>query len=364
MVCFIHQDWSETLSKEIINRNPTVDFVVIDRKSKIFLTLWSKFLHKFAILINPLFKQNSTIAAFASNDKTPQVLWKVRQLCRQQKFDAVIAHNLGAFYPAIKVTQWQKSHLQLDVEDFYPGEALYFNKAHETDNRHTIMQFSFRQADNITYASEGIASECQNAYQIPSKVRQSTILNSFPELDFVKPQPKSERIMKCVWFSQHIGSNRGLEQVFEAAKLFPEMEFHLVGNSNSAYLERKEIGNNVKLHPVMPQSELHGFLETMDVGLALENPRADINRDICLTNKILAYAQAGLYILATQTQGQQAFLNSLPYHAGLLLEKDLKDALFKLNPEFLKIEKKTLRWEMAKAFSWEQEQQKLITLLN
>ena len=46
-----------------------------------------------------------------------------------------------------------------------------------------------------------------------------------------------------------------------------------------------------------------------DVGLALELNSADFNRQICLTNKIFAYAQAGLFILATDTPAQKHFIN-------------------------------------------------------
>ena len=69
--------------------------------------------------------------------------------------------------------------LQLDIEDYYPGEGLYFNKAHEKANRMHLMQSAFDRANAITYASEGIALECQKQFEIAKHVKQRTILNAF-----------------------------------------------------------------------------------------------------------------------------------------------------------------------------------------
>jgi hypothetical protein len=101
----------------------------------------------------------------------------------------------------------------------------------------------------------------------------------------------------------------------------------------------------------------------MDIGLALESKTADFNRDICLTNKILAYAQAGLYIFATDTFGQRDFLNALNYKAGQIIASDLSTTFSNFDPSLLDFENKMERWEHAISFSWEKEQQKLVKLL-
>jgi glycosyltransferase involved in cell wall biosynthesis len=364
VICFKHHDWSLKLSEAIKVRNPEVHFIEIDRRQSTFETIKAKFLHKLSIFVNPLFQNHFKVCAFASNDKTPQLLLRLKKLRKQHQFDKVIAHNLGAFYPAVKLSKFQKIPLQLDIEDFYPGEALYFNKTYEKANRYCIMQTSFSAAETITYASKGIEIECKKAIKTNAETNHVTIINAFESSDFMKPQKRNDTIIKCIWFSQNIGPNRGLEQVFEAAKTNLKIEFHIIGNANEDYLKTKVLSPNIICHKIMSQTQLHQFLSTMDIGLALENRTADFNRDICLTNKFLAYAQAGLYIFATNTYGQRDFLNALHYKAGELITSNLSAKLSNFDKSVLNHENKLRRWENAKAFSWEKEQQKLVKLLN
>ena len=113
----------------------------------------------------------------------------------------------------------------------------------------------------------------------------------------------------------------------------------------------------------MQQEDLHQFLSQMDIGLALENAQADHNRNICLTNKMLAYAQAGLYILATNTFGQSQFLNSLDYTAGVIMTASLQVELENVNKGELEWDAKIDRWQKAKSYAWDKEQLKLKTLV-
>jgi hypothetical protein len=363
VLCFKHHDWSLALSEAIKARNEEVRFIEIDRQQSVFETLKAKVLHKLDIAINPLVQKRFEVCAFASNDKTPQLVFRTKQIQKRHKFERIIAHNLGAFYPAVIASQSQSANVQLDIEDFYPGEALYFNKTYEKANRDFIMQASFAHVDAITYASKGIELACRKVFKTTENVKHSTIINAFKETDFIKPEASKSKIIKCVWFSQNIGPNRGLEQVFEAAKEKPAIEFHIIGNANTDYLKTIDLSANIQLHAIMEQTQLHQFLSTMDIGLALESKTADFNRDICLTNKILAYAQAGLYIFATDTFGQRDFLNALNYKAGQIIASDLSTTFSNFDPSLLDFENKMERWEHAISFSWEKEQQKLVKLL-
>src|SRR5690606_12899464 len=123
VVCFKHHDWSLELSEAIKIRNPEVRFVEIDRHQDKLQTVWSKIVHKVAIAVNSLFPKHLRVCAHASNDKTLQLGYKTKSLAAQYHYDRVIAHNLGAFYPAMKLKEKNNVLLQLDVEDFHPGEA-------------------------------------------------------------------------------------------------------------------------------------------------------------------------------------------------------------------------------------------------
>ncbi|WP_407556133.1 hypothetical protein [Winogradskyella sp. 4-2091] len=363
VLSYIHHDWTLELTEAIKIRNPEVQFVEIDRKNKVLQTVQFKIKHKLAILLNSVFLNSFKIAAYASNDKAPQLWLAAKKMAREFAFSRVFAHNLGAFYAAVKLSDNSQVSLQLDIEDYYPGEALYFNKKYEKRNRMLIMSHGFLKANSITYASKGIEIECEKHFNVSAQTKQATIINAFNAIDFNQPKPQDSTHIKCVWFSQHIGPNRGLEQVFEAAKAMSQVKFHLIGNKNEPYIDTMTLSSNIILHDIMSQEDLHNFLGEMDIGLALESEQVDYNRDICLTNKFLAYAQSGLYILATNTFGQSQFLNSLNYNAGLIMESTLNDSLMQINRDVLSTENKIERWHNAKLFSWENEQIKLKKLL-
>ncbi|RXJ46044.1 glycosyltransferase family protein [Gelidibacter gilvus] len=363
VLCFKHHDWSSELSEAIITRNPDVQFIEIDRKKAVFQTLKSKLAHKAAILYNSKAPQNFKICAFANNDKALQLSDTAQMLSEKTNYSRIVAHNLGAFYAAVKLSEQKGIALQLDIEDYYPGEALYFNEHLEKQNRMHLMAESFAKAQAITYASKGIQLECEKHFKVPDGTKQETIINAFHATDFVEPKENSSERIKAVWFSQHIGPNRGLEQVFDAAKSYEHIEFHLIGNKNKDYLKTFSFDENVIFHDIMQQEALHEFLSRMDIGLALENVKADLNRDICLTNKFLAYAQAGLYIVATDTFGQTQFMNSLDYESGVIISKTLIESLVEIDEKQIAIERKKHRWNKAKLFAWENEQLKLKRLL-
>ncbi len=76
----------------------------------------------------------------------------------------------------------------------------------------------------------------------------------------------------------------------------------------------------------------------------------------------MAYAQAGLYILATDTFGQRDFLNALHYEAGQIILSILATVVSDFDPSLLNFENKMQRWEEATSFSWEK-QSKILTEL-
>jgi hypothetical protein len=123
-----------------------------------------------------------------------------------------------------------------------------------------------------------------------------------------------------------------------------------------------QLSENIIIHSVMEQSKLHSFMATMDIGLALE-PGKDVNNRIALSNKIITYAQSGLYILATDTYGQSQFLKSLDYNAGYIMDSTLEKAIKQLDKTLLTETFKINRWQNAKFFSWDNELLKLKKLL-
>lgn len=362
VISFEHNDWSLEPSNEIIKRNPQIKFITIDRHENLVQTLVSKFYHKIALRLNPFFKSSTKIAAYASNDKTAQLCFELKKVKYNKNLDTVITHNLGAFYPALQLAKQTSCRLQLDIEDYHPGEEFYFNKNYELQNRLLIMQQAFNMAHAITYASEGIKLKCEAAFKIKPQTKKQVIINAFKMDDFIIPK-KIDASINFVWFSQNISAKRGLEPVFELAKRFLEYKFHFIGKANTNFIEAMQPSENITIHKPMTQDKLHEFLSKMDIGLALENKDGDGNRDICLTNKFLAYAQAGLYIFATETFGQLHFMNQIGNQFGFIIESSLEETIEQLDKTILENKNRIERWEKAKYFSWEKQSELLLEVM-
>jgi hypothetical protein len=178
---------------------------------------------------------------------------------------------------------------------------------------------------------------------------------------------QKDDLLKLVWFSQNIDFNRGLEKILPVLDGFAsEIELTLIGNLRSGF-NHQQINHRkyIRVKEPLPQKMLHLSLDHYDIGLALEDGTEDENRNICLTNKIWAYVQAGLYIIASGTPAQVQFAAGYPDQV-MVLPND--ESGYKQIIGSLILQKKQIRigkpgrFTAAKAISWEQESEKLLTI--
>ncbi len=212
--------------------------------------------------------------------------------------------------------------------------------------------------------------------------------------------------LKLVWFSQRISFGRGLEQLFDAltgllkssnpqllSSSNPQLILTLIGDLDPAFqksvlrpflddvLRPLDVGETmgfqsfndsyrsvetirIDVRPPLLQADLHRELAHHDVGLALEVGK-DLNNKLAVSNKIMAYAQAGLYVLATDTPGQQQFMESHP-SMGVVCRQDQEGIGTGLrflmeNIDSIR-EGKFARFEQGAALSWESESSKLLEI--
>ncbi len=449
-----------------------VEFIEIDATSKRKLS-WLKWgvLEKLAQRIYPLFKNNLFINALASSRRSLQL---VNVLKKSEKADLIVAHNLGALYPAYVLSKKWHIPFIFDVEDYHPGEHIRLDAQNERARREFLMKTLLPKASAITTASPLIGEYTLKL--IGGHLNHTVILNSFPKSEFIPPLSHSTlktHIPLCryrcsafhfvttplrfdselitqnpelnlVWFSQKISFGRGLEQLFEALKLL-HSAIHYPSQSEEAENSIQKIDNNndinhqpstlnpelptptpklstpnyqpithnsqlstpnlnltligdldpefnlqiiepflaqletldqtvlppssglrcsvsLKIMSPMTQSALHAELANHDVGLALEFSNTDLNRQLCLTNKILAYAQAGLYILATNTPAQSEFMNEDPTRGVVCGQtpREMAEAILNMMEQHEAIKSGAIqRFEKGKELAWEKERGKL-----
>ncbi len=234
------------------------------------------------------------------------------------KADLYIGHNLGALPAVCKAAQYHHARCGFDAEDLHRQEVTDEQNSIDFKIKKYTEDKYFKKLDYITTASPLISEQYKKEYPA---LTFHTILNVFPAIPIAPPATKNPQPLKLFWFSQTIGRNRGLEEVFVAlARLNTiPIELHLLGNMgqvDKAFFEIFATENNLKAdqiyyHSPIPSEEIISFASRFDAGLATETG-LPLNRDICLTNKIFTYIQAGLAVIASNTSAQKALLNTYP----------------------------------------------------
>ena len=224
--------------------------------------------------------------------------------------------------------------------------------------------------------SQAMANAMSEAYQ--SKI-PTVIYNTFPwtersQIDGQIRDRKNLNIPSIHWFSQTIGEGRGLEILFQSLPYINQpVEIHLRGNypeSSRLWLEPlvpDEWRDRLFIHPTVPNNELLSRIAEHDIGLALEVN--DISsRNLTITNKFFQYLQAGLAIIATDTDGQSEGLSQYP-EIGELIPSNNAIALansiniLTSNEQILNCAKQASIFVAQEKFNWENQENSLLTLL-
>ena len=357
--------WSDEVERETISGIHANFHYLSALRKPFFKWFFASLIEKLSQIIYPFFKNSLKICAYAHSKRSFLLHNYLKK--NKNKYDLIIAHVLPTIYPAYKFAKKTKTPFIFDVEDYHPGEHIDKDAENEKKRREFLMSELLPKAHYVTYASPLIREYTLKLLKNYSEKTHLVINNCFSQNEFQFKENNTEKI-KFVWFSQNIAHGRGLELILpEIEKFKDKIEVTLIGNLYRDFYNSflKKYGDFVKIVPPMPQKQLNLKLSEFDVGLAIELKTADFNRDICLTNKIWAYFQAGLYIFATDTKAQQLFLQEHPEH-GIVALNHLNDVERKLVMIIQKIDKirgdKQKRFEEAKKFSWEVERQKLLKI--
>lgn len=322
---------------------------------------------------------------------------ELKRLACSVPADLYIAHHVEALGPASAAALKHDARLAFDAEDFHSGmyvtptgtasegsleqsvAALLASAASHPKTRvqrcvEYLEQKYLPRCDSVTAAADGIAVSYALKYQLP---RPTTVLNVFPleELDVRACATDSEQApIKLYWYSQVIGPGRGLESAVRALPLITRpCELHVRGTPQADFVTglralADELGVSGRLffHPPCSPNDLVAEAARYDIGLALEHA-IELNRLICLTNKIFTYMNAGLAVVATDTPAQRQIMAEVP-DAGILCRMNdagsLALAIDRLiaAPDPLMAAKVAARRAAVTRFNWEAEAEKLVVL--
>lgn len=364
--------WSNEVDEKIKRTLPRIRFIQLSAgRTPFYNWLKSTLIALFCQTVWPFFKQNLWISAYASF-KRSWLLKKTLQQLKTERFDLVVGHNLGALYPVYLHSVKTRTPFAFDVEDYHPGERIDQDFQNERRRRSFLMKQLLPKAHYVTYASPLIKKTTLELYKRNGQAKQKNqivITNAFPKKEFQLYAPEHNNKVTFVWFSQNISANRGLEMILPTLHHYAnQIKVLLIGKLDVSFFESflKPYQHFLEIMPPVNQKDLHQLVSKCDVGLALELNKSDFNRQICLTNKIYAYAQAGLYILATDTPAQTQFINQNKGF-GITVNQtvpDIERAILSILKEIQSIrQEKAKRFEAAKKIAWEIEAKKLCQLV-
>ena len=351
VICFSFDNWSKDLNEQLITSFSEVRFIVIQAGRKPFLP-WFKSVagERCFRFFSRFFRLSELLLARAVSRRNILIIEALEKVNRP---DWVIGHNPGALYATAYAAKKFNCRSGFDVEDYHPGEG------HDLSLQRLSLELMKKCLPSLTYltfASDSIRQACMDA--IPSlKTKLGRVVNNaFPQAEFRSPDSLTEPVLRLVWFSQHISYGRGLEQLIPVIDSNHEkLNLTLYGNADSAFQSAFQKYKGVDWKGPMDQKSLHMMLSNFDAGLAIE-PGKDFNNELALSNKMLAYLQAGLYIVATDTIEQKRFLSDYPSH-GIVIKKDFSDlekVLLNLYGDISNVRRlATQRHENADAISWD-----------
>lgn len=376
ILCFSLGGWSEPIDNNWMIDRPDIKVYKIPAQRKpIFNWAISTLSERICKIVYPIFPNSTFINAFASNKRSFLIHNFLNDQLADNNYQLIIAHNLGALLPAYQFAKRKRVPFIFDVEDYHPGENIEGNNKPEKLRREFLLKKMLPKAGGVTFASPLIGKAVLDLVGQQNILKHSLINNCFSEKEFSYPIDNSldQNKIHFVWFSQNIAANRGLEIIIPAlAKVKDKVHLHLTGNLYTEFAQQWINPNLdfVSVYKPLSQPELNQFICKFDVGLAIELSTADENRQICLTNKIWAYLQSGLYIMATNTPAQIAFMKEYPAH-GLVFgtneqpneTTNISEALSNIINSIDSIRRlKQERFEKAKTVSWENESPKLFEM--
>lgn len=351
LICFEFDNWSKEINETLKQELKDVTIIPIPAGKKPFAP-WLRSVTK-ETLCRALGKYFTIPISFLAQAVSRRNALLIKHLSKAIKPQIVIGHNPGALWATVVAGKKFECKAGFDVEDYHPGEGHNY---HQQQLSKRLMNRCLPLFNYVSFASSLIKDEVAK-HVVKQGGNWFTVLNYFPSSEFLDPVDLTGPV-KMIWFSQNISNGRGLEIILPYIKKSPHIELHLFGNLHPVFFEQYLSGaDNIKIHTPLPQIELHHELANFDIGLALE-PAKDRNNELAVSNKLLAYLQAGLYVLGTNTTAQKDMLDALPDH-GYCFDHKTKSADEVLNNILSQIDtirsKRKWRFENFRKQSWEKE---------
>lgn len=361
------ENWTKPLERKIEETVMGVKWLKIPTSRRSLKWMLATIVHKLSgYLLN--IRDSQRLLAYSLDKRSFLIEWALFGI--KDKPRVIIAHNPGAFLPAVAFARKTGAKLGLDIEDFHPGET---DDPVASRRLKQLMVNSVSEATVITAASPMILDRTLklDLYRVPR--RQAVIQNVFS----LSLQPTFKELpdvpLKLIWFSQNVGLDRGLQDIIKALDLItiPKIHLTILGNCSVEVrktLESLLLNNFHVIDFVSPVSEpiLLEICSEHHIGLAVE-PGFSINNRIAMSNKLFTYLLAGNAIVASNTPAQEDFLLRNPGSGCVYQIGDVEGLAYVLRELAANMEKihsiKADNYKLAgEILNWECESKKFKTI--
>jgi glycosyltransferase involved in cell wall biosynthesis len=283
--------------------------------------------------------------------------------------DLYICHQeLGTYIGTKLIANGYK--VAFDFEDWYSEDLLPAARKERPINLlRKIESIALKTGVFCITTSNALANKLSKKYIC---IKPLVIYNAFTTRPDLTGRKKTfDQTLKLFWFSQTIGSGRGLEQFIGLSHaLKKSFEIHLLGNITEHYRDKLNSllpkQHQLYYHDLVPDYELADKIAQFDIGLALEldTPKS---RNYTITNKFFQYIQAGLPVITSETDGQNEGFDG--FKPGIKIAQNPPDDEISALEAWLNhpLELQSARnraIEAAGFYNWEKESGKLLALVN
>jgi glycosyltransferase involved in cell wall biosynthesis len=232
------------------------------------------------------------------------------KVARLSKPDLTIAHSEQALWAVDQIP----GRIGVDMEDWFSEDLPPETRRHRPVRLlRNLEQKTLGIATHDTCTSHAMSEALANEFNCRPP---AVVYNAFPwsdrkSIDGQSKDRKSRKLPSIHWYSQTLGTDRGLDDLFTALPFLKyEVEIHLRGRPVDGFEDwlakhvSEVLRKRVFIHPLVSNEELLSRITEHDIGFAGEQKFCR-SRDLTVTNKILHYLLGGLAVVASDTAGQR-----------------------------------------------------------
>ena len=232
----------------------------------------------------------------------------IRALGLDSSYDAVMVYQLSPVimaWPGILYSCKNRTPLLLYCLDLWPASLVAADIRQDSliyRAFHKISRNIYKKADRILVGSPGFTGYLRDEFRIAEQ-RISVLPQHAEDMrdlagdaeDHGKKQASERDGTFQIVFAGNLGKAQNLDIVLDAAKLLPDVVFHIIGDGSELQHLKAEAGKNIRFYGRLPEKDLPVYFAKADA--LLVTLQADPALSLTLPVKVQTYMSAGKPIL-------------------------------------------------------------------